>query len=193
MNEVEKKITEIDSQIQQKQAELEELYKKANTLFEIFDITHERYETKQEDKIATVTKLKGNEYFRKPMATAITLILEDWQRRNMGPASLEEICAKLEEGGYDFDGKDPKIAVGTAMGKNPKFARIPKTDKWVLDEHHPKVGRRGRPKGLVEGETLKRVSSESTENNITENITDQETINEEHQNQTEGANVDENK
>jgi len=177
MSEVEKKIAEIDGQIQQKRAELEELYKKANTLFEIFDIAHERYEAKQEDKVATVIKLKGNEYFRKPMATAITLILEDWQRRNMGPASLEEICEKLQEGGYDFEGRDPKIAVGTAMGKNPKFARIPKLDKWVLDEHHPKAGRRGRPRGLPEGETPTKMSSESTENETTESITDQEAIN----------------
>jgi hypothetical protein len=147
MNEVEKKVAEIDGMIQQKRDELQELYRKANTLFEMFDIQHERYDIKDEDKVATISKLQGHEYRKKPLATAITLILEDREKRNMGPATSDEILAKLTEGGYEFEVRDSKIALGTALAKNPKFAKLT-NGKWILEDH-PKEGRRGRPKGTV--------------------------------------------
>jgi len=137
MGDIEKKVEELDSLIQQKQAELEELYRKVNNLCEMFDIPHAKYEIKGQDKEIRHVKLKGDEYFRKPTATAITLILEDRKIRDMGPATVDEICEKMVEGGYIFEVQEPKKAVGTAMGKNPKFTRVGDTDKWGLTEWYP--------------------------------------------------------
>jgi hypothetical protein len=172
MNEVQNKIDEIDTQIQQKRDELQALCKSANMLIDMFNLAHDKYEIKDEDKVEIVSKLKGDEYFRKPMATAITHILQDRKKRNMGPATSDEVYDKLIEGGYDFEGKDSKIAVGTALAKNPKFARIGKADKWVLDEHYAKEGRRGRPMNSATT-TNDLTRTETTENNSQEAIDDE--------------------
>jgi septum formation inhibitor MinC len=159
MSDAKQKVEELDRMIQEKRHELEDLYKKVNMLCELFDIPHDKYEVKEEKKAIRLT-LKGDEYFRRPMATVITLILQDRKVREMGPATLEEILEKMSEGGYVFNVKEPKIAVGTALGKNMKFTKI--GDKWGLTEWYPKVK---EPKGSITNnrEELEEEAEEATE------------------------------
>ena len=151
MSHIEKSIEELENQILQKQKEIEGLQIAVNHLCKLLNPNASpRYEIKGRNTAITSIRLKGDEYFRKPRATAITLVLQARRAKNMGPATIEEICEKMKEGGYEFNAKDPKISIGTALGKNSKFTRIGEGDKWGLAEWYsagdeaPK--KRGRPR-----------------------------------------------
>ncbi|HML72897.1 MAG TPA: hypothetical protein PKB02_00245 [Anaerohalosphaeraceae bacterium] len=136
MNHIERTIEDLESQIQQKRGELERLQNAVNSLCQIINVPP-KYQISSQDLESQSLTLKGDEYFRKPTATVITCILQDRKTKNMGPATLDEIHQKMLEGGYVFDVKEPKIAVGTALGKNPKFTKIGE-NKWGLTEWYPK-------------------------------------------------------
>lgn len=161
MSHIEQTIEDIESQIRQKQKELEGLQIAVNYLCKLLDPNAApRYNIKGQSAEMPLTRLKGDEYFRRPKATVITSILQDRKTRKMGPATINEIYEKMIEGGYIFDVKEPKVAIGTAMGKNQKFTRLD-NDKWGLTEWYPPVDetpkKRGRPrkKPLAENEQEK--------------------------------------
>ena len=136
MNHIEKTIEELENQIQQKQKELKELQNTVNNLYRLLNPdAPPRYEIKEQGAEMPATGLSGDEYFRRPTARVITYILQDRKTKNMGPATVDEIQQKMLEGGYVFDVKEPKKAIGTALGKNPKFTRV--GDKWGLSEWYP--------------------------------------------------------
>lgn len=139
MSHIEQTIEEIENQIRQKRKELEGLQIAVNHLCKLLDPNAApRYEIKGQSAEMPLAKLKGDEYFRRPTATVITYILKDRKARKMGPATIKEIYEKMIEGGYIFTVKTPKVAIGTAMGKNPKFTRLD-NDKWGLTEWYPPV------------------------------------------------------
>lgn len=140
MSHIEQTIEELENQIRQKQKELEGLQIAVNNLCKLLNAdAPPRYEIKGQSAEVLPIKLRGDEYFRKPTATAITEILKDRRARNLGPVTVDEIYDKMIEGGYVFTVKEPKRAIGTAMGKNQKFTWV--NNKWGLTEWY------GAPKG----------------------------------------------
>jgi len=188
MNHINKSIEEIEEQIQQKQKELEGLQITVNNLCKYIGI-EPKYVI--ESQIATITHrtLKGDEYFRRPTATVITMILENRKKQDLGPASIDEIYKKMLEGGYVFKVKEPNKAIGTALGKNQKFTKV--GEKWGLSEWYPSAKEERQQEEIKEENGT--VETPKKRGRPPKKSQTQETINEEHQNQTEGTNKNENK
>lgn len=72
-------------------------------------------------------KIRSDEYYTKPLATAVTMFLK---RRNQ-PAGLQEILAGLQQGGFDFKrlgwkDSDRLRILASSVAKNTKvFHRVP--------------------------------------------------------------------
>jgi len=131
-------IEEIIKAVEQRQRELEELQITANQLCKLAGIPP-KYEIGKRNEEVSQEKLKGDEFYGKPLATAITEILQRRKAKDMGPATMDEIYNQMIAGGYGFDNiKDPKRAIGISMGKNPKFTKL-RNEKWALTEWYPNV------------------------------------------------------
>src|SRR6185437_8149688 len=81
-------------------------------------------------------KVRADEYYTKPLATAVTMFLK---RRNQ-PASAQEILAGLEQGGFDFKGlgwkdNDRLRILSSSVAKNTKaFHKLPGGSAFGLVE-----------------------------------------------------------
>lgn len=73
--------------------------------------------------------IKPDQFFGKPLATAVRFILQMRKEADLGPAEIKEIYKRLKEGGYQFDAKDDENAVRglqVSISKNTAlFARLP--------------------------------------------------------------------
>jgi DNA-directed RNA polymerase delta subunit len=133
MANIQEVIDDFIKEAEAKQKDLEELKITINNLCKRAGLPL-KYETVGDIEETQQTALQGDEFHNKPMATVITEILQYRKRMGMGPATIEEIRQRMADGGYAFTGiKDVIVAVGTAMGKNLKFRRLP-NNKWGLAE-----------------------------------------------------------
>ncbi len=136
MSHIEQTIADLEEQVNKKLDELQSLQMTVNLLCKHAGI-EEKYTIAASDQKQSSFNFKGDEYFGKPLATAITEILQRHKDFGAGPTSLEDICDDLTSGGYAFENiKDPKRAVGISMSKNSKFTKL-KNEKWVLQEWYP--------------------------------------------------------
>jgi hypothetical protein len=78
------------------------------------------------------TRIKPGQFYRKPLATAVTAILNlrgDPNQSGEGPATLEVIYALLKEGGFEFDATsdvNAKRALAISLAKNSQtFEKLP--------------------------------------------------------------------
>jgi DNA-directed RNA polymerase delta subunit len=127
-------IEAIKKEVEIKLRELEGLYIAANQLCKLDNIPP-LYELGKHDKEAVQDRtLQGDEYYGKPLATVITEILQ----KKKSPAIIDEILARMKEGGYIFEVKEPLLAVSISMGKNKKFTKLP-NEKWGLTDWYPNV------------------------------------------------------
>jgi len=91
-------------------------------------------------------QLNGDEYFNKPLATVVRMILETRRDLGQGPAEAEEIFIAMQKGGFEFDGRsDDKALHGLkiSLSKNTTtFIKLP-NGKFSLAEWYAasKVGR----------------------------------------------------
>ena len=101
-------------------------------------------------------KVRADEYYTKPLATAVTMFL----KRRHQPASTQEILAGLEQGGFDFKtlgwkDSDRLRILASSIAKNTKsFHKLPG----------------GNAFGLVEWYDLKDVEEEPTAENKTAKV-----------------------
>jgi hypothetical protein len=141
MEHIDKTIEELKSKVAEKEKELNEAKKTANSVCQMFGRPPLYVIDEQAPTIFT-GQLRGDEYYGRPLATAITTILEARKAQNIGPAAVKEIYDQLSAGGYQFETKDANNAMRgmrISMAKNPKFHKIPGSGKWGLKEWYPNV------------------------------------------------------
>lgn len=89
--------------------------------------------------------IRGDQFYGQPLATCMRAVLEMRRSLNQGPASVNELYASLEQGGYRFDTKDEQNAkrnLRISLQKNPIFHRLPQ-GTYGLVEWYPAIKRRG--------------------------------------------------
>ncbi len=105
---------------------------------------------------AAAKALKGDEYFNKPLATAVRMVLEARRTSDLGPATTDELFDALKAGGYEFTGKEDvaKRGLAISLAKNTTmFCRL-KSGKFGLAEWYglkPKNGGRKAAVAVEEG------------------------------------------
>jgi hypothetical protein len=98
--------------------------------------------------------IRSDQYYGKPLATAVREYLEYRKARHLGPATASEIHRALVGGGYQFDTKDDlnaKRGLRVSLSKNAvTFHRLP-NGSWGLLEWYPEArARRGSKKDANE-------------------------------------------
>ena len=127
MHDTEKLNAAIDvllDQLQQQQQEVEDTKKTINSLRR--RMNEPPMFTDIESGQTSGGSLRTDEYYGKPLATAVQLYLE----RGKQPLMPEEILKGLEQGGFDFRSvgwkdSDRLRSFAIALSKNPKFHRLP--------------------------------------------------------------------
>ncbi len=139
MKHAEQTIQDLESKLQEINAEARRIKTAINCLCEVMG-KPPKYEetTKESHKISTI---RPDKYYGQPQATAITEVLTKRGALDMGAATLDEIYDELAAGGFKFTGKNEGIkkrGLAISMSKNPKFHRLP-NDTWGLREWYPKA------------------------------------------------------
>ena len=140
MEHIEKTIEELKGKVIEKERELNEAKKMANTFCQMFG-KPPLYAIDEQPATVLAGQLHGDEYYGRPLATVITSILETRKIRGAGPATVREIYDQMIAGGYQFETKDDDNAMRgmrISMAKNPKFHKLP-SGKWGLREWYPGV------------------------------------------------------
>jgi hypothetical protein len=116
---VQSQIADLERQLEKKRAFVNELCSLAGTqaIYAIADAGPSH-----------VLATRPDDYYGKPMATAVTLILEKRKSARLNAASVNEIYDELVRGGFQFEAKNPENAkrgLYGGMSKNPKFHKLP--------------------------------------------------------------------
>lgn len=125
----------VKTQVSEIQADLIEKQTTVNHLCSIAGIDP-IYVIEQATDLATAANLKGDEYFNRPAATAIRLVLEARKKQGNGPSTLNEIYEQLIKGGYKFEAKNEanaKNSLRVTLSKNQIFCKLP-SKKFGLSE-----------------------------------------------------------
>jgi hypothetical protein len=140
MEHIEKTIEELKNKVIEKEKELNEAKKMANTFCQMFG-KPPLYVIDDQPITVLTGQLHGDEYYGQPFATVITSILEARKIQGIGPATVREAYDQMAAGGYQFDAKDADNAMRgmrISMAKNPKFHKLP-NGKWGITEWYPNV------------------------------------------------------
>ncbi len=140
MEHIEKTIEELKGKVIEKERELNEAKKMANTFCQMFG-KPQLYAIDEQSPTVLVGQLKGDEYYGRPLATVITGIFEARKIQGAGPAAVRELYDQMVAGGYQFEAKDADNAMRgmrISMAKNIKFHKLP-NGKWGLTEWYPNV------------------------------------------------------
>jgi hypothetical protein len=99
-------------------------------------------EADEEIAIGT-TATRSDEFYGKPLATAVRTILERRKRANLGAATVPEIYKAMKDGAFHFEAKNEANAqrsLHIAMSKNAAvFHRLPNSNKYGLREWYPAI------------------------------------------------------
>lgn len=87
------------------------------------------------------TPFRPDQFTGKPLASSVTMVLEQRHATNLGAVSAEDLYAALIAGGYDFDTKSESQArrkLAIALSKNMLFQRTP-NGFWGLRKWYGKA------------------------------------------------------
>lgn len=98
---------------------------------------------------SATTATRPDEYYGKPLATAVRMVLEKRQAANLGAATVPEIYDEMSRGGYHFTAStedNNKRALYTSLGKNTTtFHKLP-NGTYGLREWYQDI-KEGKSKG----------------------------------------------
>lgn len=95
---------------------------------------------------------RRDEFYGKPLATVVRMILERRGKLNIGAASVPEIYEAMKAGGYNFTAKNDdnnKRVLLSAIAKNTAtFHKLP-TGTYGLREWYPSIKERPKPEAAT--------------------------------------------
>ena len=131
---IDKTIDTLEEKLVELSQEGIKIKKTINQLLEL-DGKEQRY---VDDDLAASTgqnlTIRHDEFFTKPLATCVRIILERRKALNQGAAPLNEIFDALQAGSYDMGNKNLAIAkrnIAITLSKNTGFLRLP-NDTWGI-------------------------------------------------------------
>ncbi len=140
MEHVKKTIEELKRAVEEKENDVLQNKKMVNSLCEMVKMAPV-YTIKEERESPSVTNLRGDEYYGKPLASVITEILERRKALGTGPAAIREMFEEMKAGGYLFETKsdaNSQRGIRISMRKNSKFHKLP-NGKWGLLGWYPNI------------------------------------------------------
>jgi hypothetical protein len=98
--------------------------------------------------------VRGDEYYGKPLASVVRLILESRDRSGAGPATINQIYDAMVEGCYQFETSNPENAkrgLRESLAKNSSmFHKLP-TGKFGLTAWYPAIKSGRQENGHLNG------------------------------------------
>ncbi len=116
---------------------------------------------------STSTILREDEFYGKPLATAVQEVLDRRKMSGQGSATVNDIYDMLVRGGFHFATKNAENAKRNLyqnLGKNSKFHKLP-NGTYGLTEWYPNVrkGRDGQPADDTNGKIDAKVEAEASQ------------------------------
>jgi hypothetical protein len=138
---VDEAISEVQAEIAEIEATLRSKKETVNTLCIVLGRSP-LYAVTTSQQAAIPNKIRPDQFYGQPLASAVRLILEMRQAANMGAASVAEIFDVLKSGGYLFDTKNEEIArksLRNSLAKNTAlFHKLP-NGRFGMRSWYPKV------------------------------------------------------
>jgi hypothetical protein len=139
MKHAEKTIIDLESRLQELDAESKKIKSAINCLCDVMGLPPKYQDLEEERK--SIHNQRADEYYGKPLATVVTEVLNKREVQELGAATLDEIYEQLINGGFRFTGKNDGIkkrGLAISMSKNQKFHKLP-NDTWGLTKWYPNV------------------------------------------------------
>lgn len=149
---IENAIDKIHAQIGVLEEQIVKKKEAINTLCETEDAPLLYPDVQKEKSAGAPMAFRSDQFFGRPLATAVREILEQRAMRNLGAVSLNELYDVMKAGGFDFENSDEKIArrnLSIALSKNPSFMRVTANNHIGLTEWYPNAKKR-KPKSAEE-------------------------------------------
>lgn len=93
-----------------------------------------------DSQTASNAAFRPDQFYGRPLATAVREILERRFAAHLGAIALNELFETLKKGGYAFDNSNDQIAkrnTAITLAKNPAFAKVPHNGHIGLAEWYP--------------------------------------------------------
>ena len=132
------------------QAHLKKVADTKRTINHILELAGQppRYKQIDDEDKPGVANIRGDQFYGRPLATAVRMYLEMRRVSNLGPASIAEIHEALVAGGYEFETKNDanaKRGLRISMSKNTAtFHKLPTGQYGLLDWYPEKKAARER-------------------------------------------------
>jgi hypothetical protein len=95
-----------------------------------------------QDVESSASTIRVDEFYGRPLATAVEEVLVRRKRAGLGAATVAEIYESLKQGGFHFNTKNDDNAkrnLYSKLGKNPKFHRLPNGTTYGLTAWYPNI------------------------------------------------------
>lgn len=120
-------ITEIVADIAKLEAEIREKKTTVNTLCTVAK-REKMYQLDEQTEVVP-SRIRPDQFYGQPLATAVRTILEMRKAQNLGAATVKEIFEALTQGGYTFNTKSDDVAhasLRNSLAKNTvTFHKLP--------------------------------------------------------------------
>jgi hypothetical protein len=107
----------------------------------------------------SAASIRPDEFYGRPLATAVEEVLVRRKRVGLGAATVSEIYEVLKQGGFHFNTKNDENAkrnLYDKLAKNPKFHRLPNSSTYGLTAWYPNIKKikdsKDQPEGAEEDE-----------------------------------------
>lgn len=130
-----KTIEKVTAQIASLEEEVVKKKEMVNSLCEMEGETPLFPDVERNSETTAIT-FRTDQFYKKPVATSVKVILQQRENRNLGAIPLDDLFKTMREGGFVFENKDDKIAkrnLAITLSMNPSFERTP-LGHWGLSE-----------------------------------------------------------
>jgi hypothetical protein len=96
----------------------------------------------QDVETSSASAIRPDEFYGRPLATAVEEVLVRRKRAGLGAATVAEIYESLKQGGFFFNTKNDDNAkrnLYDKLSKNPKFHRLPNGSNYGLTSWYPNI------------------------------------------------------
>ncbi len=137
-------VARLQQKIQEHEQSILKIKRTINSLAEVEDQPPVYADADLQATSPATSQFRPDQFFGKPLATSVTMILEQRQKTNMGAASADELYAALVAGGYDFETSsdtNAKRMLSISLSKNMLFLRTP-NGHWGMRKWYKKSDKR---------------------------------------------------
>ena len=162
---ISKTIADLELRLATQQEEVSRLKRTINDLCSL-DGRPPRYPDVEEKSNPTISSLRSDQFYGRPLATVVREFLEMRKTANLGPASVNEIYDTLIAGGFKFETSNElnaKRGLRVSLSKNSvTFHKLP-NGEWGLLDWYPTAKLRAQRSAGEEPEGAEEEAEEEPE------------------------------